>query len=167
MKIDDAIRKLDVLVPNPTSGLPDKIFYYVSRTTPLINVDLLIQDKNKRTLFAWRSDDHAGKGWHIPGGVIRYRETIADRIKEVARREVGTSKITFDSKPLTVNEIIVKEKRDRAHFISLLYNCKIDQSFILNNKDLTQNDPGYLKWFETCPDDLLTWHEIYVELFNN
>ena len=58
--VTDAVQILVDAVPDPNTGLPDEIFYYISRTTPFINVDLLIKDAQGRTLLAWRDDEHAG-----------------------------------------------------------------------------------------------------------
>ena len=80
MTILEAIKFLKQNVPNPSKGLPEDLFYYISSTTPLINVDLLIKDENGRTLLAWRNDQYIDrKGWHIPGGIVRYKETIEKR----------------------------------------------------------------------------------------
>lgn len=162
MNILDAISILDKNVDNPTEGLPDEIFYYISRTTPLINVDLLIKDKVGRTLLAWRDDKYAGKGWHIPGGIIRYKETMENRILEVAKKELGTS-VEYDLTPIAVNEMINHENADRGHCISILFKCYLPSSFIPDNKILEEDSPGYLKWFNKCPDNLLSWHEVYRE----
>lgn len=162
MTITEAIKILDSNVDNPTLGLPDDIFYYISRTTPLINVDLLIKNKKGQTLLAWRDDEHVGSGWHIPGGIIRYKETIENRINKVAKLEAGC-KVEYEPTAIAVNEIIANFKRDRAHFISLLYNCKIVEPYNIDNKKLTPKEPGYLKWFDNCPIDLLSWHDIYKE----
>ena len=78
MNFTDAIAFLEKEVPNPSAGLPDELFYYISKTTPLVNVDLLIKDENGRILLAWREDPIAGIGWHIPGGIIRFKETFAE-----------------------------------------------------------------------------------------
>ena len=77
-------------------GLPDEVFYYISRTTPLVNVDLLIKDENGRTLLSWRNDRYAGKGWHVPGGIVRFKETLETRVQKVAEIEVGVN-ISFES----------------------------------------------------------------------
>jgi len=161
MDINEAIEYLDKCVPDPTSGLPDEVFYYISRTTPLINVDLLVQDEKGRTLLAWRDDQYSGKGWHIPGGIIRFKETFESRIEKVAETEIG-AKIKFDPKPIAINELIKKkERKNRGHFISLLYKCFLSSAFKPKNRNLRKTDPGFLKWHEKCPDDLLSWHEIY------
>ncbi|AKM77841.1 MAG: hypothetical protein UY31_C0059G0001, partial [Candidatus Wolfebacteria bacterium GW2011_GWE1_48_7] len=158
MEIKDAIEILKKHVPNPSYGLPDEIFYYISETTPLINVDLLIQDEKGRTLLAWRDDQYAGKGWHIPGGIIRFKETFETRIKKVAKSEIGTE-VDFDPNPLAINQIINEERDVRGHFISILYKCSLPPDFAPENKGMKETDPGYLQWHETCPDNLLKFHD--------
>ena len=159
--IADAIKRLKQEVPNPSKGLPDDLFYYISSTTPIINVDLLLKDENGRTLLSWRKDPYAGKGWHLPGGIIRFKETIEERINEVARLEVGTSLKSFKSEPIATNEIFNRKREIRSHFISLLYDCLLPGDFVPKNKELSKFDAGYLMWHKTCPDDLLKLHEIY------
>lgn len=160
MNINEAINFLDKCVPDPKKGLPDEVFYYISRTTPLINADLLIKDEKGRSLLGWRDDKYTGRGWHVLGGIIRFKETFETRIKKVAQSEVG-AEVEFDPKPIAINEIINHKDEIRGHFISLLYKCFLPSSFVPENKNLAETDPGFLKWHEKCPDDLLEWHKIY------
>ncbi|MGD0281076.1 MAG: NUDIX domain-containing protein [Dissulfurispiraceae bacterium] len=160
MTISDAIAVLDGQVPNPAMGLPDEVFYYISRTTPLVNVDLLIKDEKGRTLLSWRNDQYAGKGWHVPGGIIRWRETFETRIRKVAEIEIGAD-IDFDVTPIAINQCIHYERDVRSHFISILYKCFLPGTFVPVNKGLSPEDAGYLQWHEACPDNLLKFHEMY------
>ena len=41
MNINKSIAQIERLIKDPSYGLPEEIFYLVSRITPLINVDLL------------------------------------------------------------------------------------------------------------------------------
>lgn len=154
------VAALDAAVPAPRLGLPDPVFYYVSRTTPLINVDLLVGDAQRGVLLAWRDDRHSGRGWHLPGGIIRYKERIAERIQQVAQHELG-AEVTTRPGPLAVHEIIAEPQRDRAHFISLLYRCNLDVDYQIDNRGRRPDEPGFLAWHTRCPADLLPWHEIY------
>lgn len=158
--VAEAVEVLSAAVPDPTVGLPDEVFYYISRTTPLINVDLLIKDELGRTLLAWRNDPHAGTGWHIPGGIIRFKETAAERVRQVARSEIGAM-VDFDREPIAINEMIHRERALRGHFISLLFNCRLDSSFVPTNQGLAPRDAGYLAWHTGCPDDIIAFHEVY------
>lgn len=160
MNISDAIAVLNKKVPNPSAGLPDEVFYYISRTTPLVNVDLLIKDENGRTLLAWRNDQYCGKGWHVPGGIVRFKETLETRVQKVAETEIGID-INFDTIPMAVNQCILHDRDVRSHFVSILYRCFLPSTFIPENKGLAHEDTGYLKWHEFCPDNLLKFHEMY------
>ncbi|MFH1288871.1 MAG: NUDIX domain-containing protein [bacterium] len=160
MNITDAIAVFNSQDINPSEGLPNELFYYISKVTPLVNVDLLIKDENGRTLLSWRNDQYSGRGWHVPGGIIRFKETFETRIKKVAETEIGVP-VDFDPNPVAINQIIHNECEIRGHFISILYKCSLSSDFIPGNKGLSNTDPGYLMWHDTCPDDLLEFHEIY------
>lgn len=164
MSIKDAIDVLEKKVPRPTQGLPDAVFYYISRTTPLVNVDLLIKDEKGRTLLAWRNDQYCGQGWHVPGGILRFKETLETRVKKVAQSEIGTL-VEFEPKPIAFNEIILKQKT-RGHFISFLFKCRLSSSFIPQNKGLKETDAGYLQWHQTCPHNLLKTQKKYQVFIN-
>ena len=73
-KISDAVLVINACLPDSKLGLPDDIFYLVSRLTPMINVDLLIVNEQNEKLLTWREDQFYGPGWHIPGGIIRFKE---------------------------------------------------------------------------------------------
>lgn len=160
MNVSDAIAVLIKHVQDPSAGLPDEVFFYISRTTPLVNVDLLIKDENGRTLLSWRNDQYSGIGWHVPGGIVRFKETLETRVKKVAETEIGVD-IAFDPIPIAVNQCIHHECDIRSHFISFLYKCFLPRTFIPENKRLSQEDPGYLMWHDLCPDSLLKFHEMY------
>jgi colanic acid biosynthesis protein WcaH len=160
MTLSDAIQVLDELAGDPTTGLPEELFLFISRITPLVNVDLLIQDEHHRTLLTWRSDDHHGCGWHIPGGIIRYKETAHHRIREVARKELGAA-VDFDPKPIAVMEGIARE-RIRGHFISLLYRCRLTSELDPRLRAITDPpEPGTWCWHDGPPADLLEVHTMY------
>lgn len=160
MNIADAIAVLDKELPDPSMGLPDEVFYYISKTTPLVNVDLLIHDENGRTLLSWRDDQYAGTGWHVPGGIVRFKETLETRVKKVAENEIGID-IDFGTNPIAVNQLIHHERDKRSHFISILYKCFLSSTFIPENKGLSHEDVGYLMWHDRCPDNLIKYHDIY------
>ena len=89
MNISEAIAILDKETVNPQAGLPDEVFRFVSRITPLVNIDLLIKDDSGRTLLSWRDDRYSGTGWHLPGGIIRFKEAMETRVKKVMESEIG------------------------------------------------------------------------------
>jgi colanic acid biosynthesis protein WcaH len=158
------ISAIESLVGDPRQGLPAEVFRLVSRLTPLVNVDLLIQDDRARTLLTWRDDEFYGPGWHVPGSVIRYKETSADRIHACAREELGAA-VVFDDAPLFILEG-VRAAATRGHHISLLFRCRLQGP--LDERRRAVSDPpapGQWRWHDRCPDDLIEDQREYARFF--
>jgi ADP-ribose pyrophosphatase YjhB (NUDIX family) len=161
--IKRAIGAIESLIGDPYQGLPEDVFLFASRITPMINVDLLIKNESNQTLLTWRDDGHWKAGWHIPGGIIRYKEKISQRIRTVARIELG-AEVKVQAGPLAVNEFLHPGRRDRGHFISLLYECSLttfpDEGLRYQSEEPR---PHQWMWHNSCPDDIIEVHEIYRE----
>jgi hypothetical protein len=158
--LESLIHKIDLLNKyNPVDGLPNSIFYFIGRNTPYINVDLLIKVPGEGVVLTWRDDEYTGKGWHIPGGIIRFREKWDERIKEVAKLELKITGISFDG-PCQVSQIITN-KIDRSHFISLLFNCTISEKNIKKLKQQVKDNGNKINFFKKSPKNLLKYHSIY------
>lgn len=156
------IRQLESHIDAAAGGLPDEVFLFLSRVTPLVNVDLLIQDDSRRTLLTWRSDQFFGPGWHVPGGIIRHKERAADRIHQVARLELGAA-VTFDPAPVLVNENIRSGWRDRSHAVSLLYRCRLASELDPRRQYTPQSPvPDQWLWHDGCPDNLIREQSAYA-----
>lgn len=159
--IKKAVDTMESLIENPSNGLPDDVFKLISRITPLINVDLLIKNEQNQTLLTWRDDGYYKPGWHVPGGIIRYKEAIADRIRAVAKIELGTE-VEFKAEPLALNERIHPSRKERGHFISLLYQCFLiapPTESLRYQSGAPQ--PNQWMWHSACPENILTCHEMY------
>jgi len=165
MSLDAVIDPLESAIGDPRQGLPEDVFLFLSRVTPLVNVDLLIQDDAGRTLLTWRDDEFFGQGWHIPGAVIRYKQTAAECIADCARRELGVA-VSFDAAPVLVLETIGTQ-RTRGHFISLLYRCRLETApdEQLRAAGAHPPAPGAWRWHQDPPPDLLKVHAPYARFF--
>jgi ADP-ribose pyrophosphatase YjhB (NUDIX family) len=160
--LEALIRGIEGHIEACSDGLPEEVFLFLSRTTPLVNVDLLIQNESAHTLLTWRQDRFFGPGWHVPGGVIRYKEPAGRRIGQVARHELGAV-VAFDPVPILVHENIRPDRRDRAHAVSLLYRCRLtsnpDPRLRWTNESPA---PGQWAWHERCPDNLILEQSAYA-----
>ena len=89
-KLLDLIKKIEKKIKNPKLGLPENFFLFLTRVTPMINVDLLIKNRKKETLLTWRQPgEKYPAGWHVPGGIIRFNEKAINRVSKVAKLELG------------------------------------------------------------------------------
>jgi len=160
--LENLISKLDNLnAYNPEKGLPDSIFYFVGRNTPFVNVDLLIKRDDVGTLLTWRDDIYTGKGWHIPGGIIRFKEKWENRIQEVARTELHIKIDSFQG-PINVSQIL-SDLTERSHFISLLFECNISDKCLISLKEQVKKNPHKINFFKIAPKNLLDFHRIYQD----
>lgn len=155
MTLNMKLNELRNLIPDPKKGLGDDLFHFISSLTPMVNVDLLIRNDKNETLLTWRHDKFHGPGWHIPGGIIRFKETIEERLAQVAFQELKV-KISHQKKPILVETMLNNERDIRGHFISLLYECKLktalDPSMLFNSK---KNVVGHWQWHNVCPDNII------------
>lgn len=139
--------------------LPEDIFFFISRLTPIVNVDLLIRGEfDNRILLSWRDDFHSNVGWHIPGGILRFKETFRERIEKVAQSEIHSDikigvNFTYNENPLDIHTCM-HEMDTRGHHVPILYECFLSSDVPLNNGK-KEGDVGYLKWFDDAPDNLI------------
>lgn len=162
MNIQSAVDVLNSFVPDPTQGLPEEVFRFASTIVPMVNVDLLIKSDRGQTLLAWREDEFFPPGWHIPGGIIRYKETAHDRIRTVAANELGAV-VRSSETPIAFNEIIMEPSwRIRGHFISLLYRCVLlERPTTPEAINMASPGAGEWAWHSGCPENLYKSQEFY------
>jgi ADP-ribose pyrophosphatase YjhB (NUDIX family) len=159
--LSDLIKGIDSFVPDSKKGLPQEVFFLVSRMTPMVSVDLLIRNEKKQTLLTWRKDEFY-HGWHVAGGIIRFKERIADRIAAVAKSELGAT-VDFEASPIAMNEKINPARDVRGHFICFLYRCQLTSSL---SDEMKCQDPahpvhGQWMWHDRCPKNMIPQHDIY------
>lgn len=165
--IGPTVAALEAMIPNPHDGLPDDVFLFATRITPMINVDLLIKNDAGQTLLTWRAHTlYYTPGWHVPGGIVRYKESLAQRVHAVAQAELG-AEVAFDAAPIAIREVIQPpERRNRGHFISLLFRCRLlsppDEALRYRGGATGANE---WQWHDRCPDNLLSVHAMYRDFF--
>ena len=144
--------------------LPQHLFNYVSSITPLVNVELVIVCPSNSVILTWRDDGLYGPGWHLPGGVLRHKELLIDRIRLVASSECSIESFSSCSF-LQINQVMNPNRDLRGHFISLVYGVTIDYIPSISQSDLRN---GSMRLFSSPPDNLIKQHRRYkrlIELF--
>lgn len=143
--------------------LPQHLFNYVSSITPLISVELIITCPSNLVLLSWRDDCLYGPGWHLPGGIIRHKESLIHRIRCVASQECSIE--AFDSCTfLQVNQIMNPNRDLRGHFLSLVFCLSIDY-IPRTDQGVLRN--GSLRLFPSAPTNLIEQHLRFASLINS
>ena len=143
--------------------LPQHLFDYVSSITPLISVELIITCPSGLVLLSWRDDGMYGPGWHLPGGIVRHKESLIDRIRIVALKECSIETITSCTF-LQVNQVMNPHRDLRGHFITLVYGLTIDY---MPTTDQNAYQNGSLGLFTSAPANLIEQHRRFQSLINS
>lgn len=164
-RLHELIEQLRKYIDRPEIGLPEEIFLLATEITPMVNVDLLIKDKEGRILLSWRKDKFYEEGWHVPGGILRLKETFEKRIREVGEIEIGCTNIKYNPIPIEIVPIICPEMKQRGHFVSFVFECQLPKDFeIVNN--VSEYEAGFLKWHDVYPNNMLKVHEFYKKYWS-
>ena len=152
--INDICQALDNM--DGTVGIGKYLFESISRLTPAVSVELIIKSEDQRSsLLTWRDDELYGPGWHVPGGVVRFKEKLTSRVQKVLKNEIGVSASKIEG-PIGFHEIFNKKRDKRGHFICFVYKVILieDPPFRTKAQDgvITR---GSWRWFTKCPDNLI------------
>jgi len=73
--------------------LTDKEYDFIYSRSPRVCVDLVLLDYEGTPLLLKRQTSPYKGKYHLPGGRIRFRETIDKAIKRIAKNEIGENVI--------------------------------------------------------------------------
>ena len=104
------------LMRSTRKRIGEELYLAVSQLVPSVNVELLIRSEDRTsTLLTWRADQYYGPGWHVPGGVIRFKEEMKDRVEKVARRELNRELASIEG-PIGFHEMFNHTRDIRGIF---------------------------------------------------
>lgn len=109
-------------------------FLEVIDSTPLVSMDLLIEDKQGRVLLGKRLNKPAQGFWFVPGGRIRKNETLSDAIVRISKAELGVE-ITLDKARLIgafdhiYEDNFAAAKGINTHYVAMGYQVKLNDDF--------------------------------------
>lgn len=126
-------------------SLSQKEFDHIVKLVPFVACELVIMNTEKEFLLMWRDDKHY-KGWHFPGGLLRYKESFRDRIRYVAQEELGVR-----IKKAEFIDVYNYLDDPRGHTVALIFLCTTDQK------------PKGGKFFKKIPRNTLKHYREYVE----
>lgn len=136
-------------------GIGEELYLAISQLTPSINVDLIVKsDDGKKTLLTWRDDQYYGPGWHVPGGVIRFKEKLLDRVHTVAKKELKRELKCIDG-PVGFHEMFNQTRDVRGHFISFVYEVTLVAPPAEDQIAGALPRNGQCQWFDVCPENLI------------
>lgn len=166
LPIDGISQVLDTI--DGTAGVGKTLFESISRLTPAISVELIIKSQDqKSSLLTWRDDEFYGPGWHVPGGVVRFKETLTSRVDKVLNHEIGVPASKIEG-PIGFHEIFNNQRDIRGHFISFVFLVELigapPEKY--RAKKCTPKS-GCWQWFAKCPHNLISNQKVLAGYIDN
>jgi colanic acid biosynthesis protein WcaH len=112
--------------------LNESEFSFVVRNAPLVSLDLIMKDAQRRVLVGLRENEPAKGFYFVPGGVIRKNEAIEAAFARIVFAETGLGSSVDEAKFLGVFEHMY-EKNVFAdpdygtHYVVLAYELALGQ----------------------------------------
>ena len=140
---DEIIRLAELLgkIDQPKNGLPQPVFDSLVKIVPFVACELIIEGEDGY-LMTWREDEFF-KGWHFPGGLLRYSEEFDDRIQKTAQKELGVMIKNY-------RLILTKNypRSSRGHGVCFIFLCTINEI------------PKDGEYFKEMPEDIIKEHRL-------
>ena len=146
--------------------ITDKKFLEIIDSTPLVSIDLILEDREGKVLLGKRVNRPAQGYWFVPGGRIRKNEKLADAFKRISSNELGLTLLITDAQLLGAfdhiyNDNCFGEEGINTHYVVLGYKINAQDRFdivadsqhtefkwwsrhdLLNDPDVHQNTKLY------------------------
>jgi len=140
--------------------IDNKQFLAIIDATPLVSIDLILEDQQGNILLGKRTNRPAQGYWFVPGGRIRKNEKLADAIKRVSLTELGTEITLDDGQLLGAFDHIYDDNFSgvegiNTHYVVLAYTIKLKGDFTI----MTDEQHSEMKWWQL--DALLDSPEVH------
>ena len=122
---------------NTSGRLSREHFLSVIDMTPLVSIDLIIQNPEGNILLGKRCNKPAQNYWFVPGGCIRKNEMLAQAIKRISTTELGFEINIEEVELIGVFDHIYEDNFANAenintHYVALGYRYKSTHTLNIN-----------------------------------
>ncbi len=105
-------------------------FLTIVDATPLVSIDLILEDNQGRILLGRRVNRPAQGYWFVPGGRIRKNELLAEAIKRISMTEFGTEIPLQDAQLIGAFDHIYDDnyhgvEQVNTHYVALGYKVTL------------------------------------------
>lgn len=116
--------------------MKDNQFLSIIDSTPLISIDLILEDGNGNTLLGKRNNRPAQGFWFVPGGRVRKNESLAEAFKRISHSELGTALKIEQATPIGTFDHIYEDnfagvENINTHYVALGYKINVDEQFVV------------------------------------
>ncbi len=132
----------------------DNLFLQIIDATPLVSIDLVLEDSQGRVLLGHRINRPAQGYWFVPGGRIRKNETRTEALHRISFTELGIRLNLSDARLIGAFDHIYPDNffgvmGINTHYVVLAYHFFIADDVVIK----PDNQHSGIQWWNK--DDLL------------
>ncbi|KMZ13753.1 GDP-mannose mannosyl hydrolase [Candidatus Burkholderia humilis] len=139
-------------------------FLTVVRLTPLVSINLIVTDGNRRVLVGHRHNRPARDTWFVPGGRIAKDESLDAAFKRIVNNELGVASVERSSSRFfgvyehRYDDNFAGEEGFGTYYIGLAYAMTLSGTVPIGRFD----QHSEYQWL--LPDDLLTRGDVHENI---
>lgn len=107
-------------------------FTEVIDRTPLVSIDLVVENEKGEILFGLRTNRPAKDYWFVPGGRILKNEKLDEAFLRLTKNELGVEISRSDARLLDIYEHFYEDsvmgEKPSTHYVVAGYHLKIQQN---------------------------------------
>ena len=141
-------------------------FIQIVKSSPLISIDLIIQNEKEEVLLGWRTNLPAQHFWFVPGGRIRKDEKFRDAFSRIVKTETGMDKGLEEAEFHGIYEHIYPgenfagEANFGTHYIVIAYRIRLESTLSELPKE------QHTKYWWAPVDELLAAQDVHTNTKN-
>jgi len=111
--------------------LPITTFKTIIENTPLVSIDLIVENTQGEFLLGYRNNRPAQGFWFVPGGRILKDESMADAFKRLTLNELGTAFELYQAKLIGPFDHFYDDNVTgtdfSTHYVAIGYQLVVDE----------------------------------------
>lgn len=125
--------------------LTDDEYKFIFERVPRLCLDFVIV-KDAKILLAKRNINPRKGCWSLPGGMVRYKESLDEASKRILKGEVGLNPLERDLIGFIEFPDEVNEKGVSVHSVSMVFLTKLEEGEFIGNDHAPE-----VQFFESLP----------------
>ena len=137
--------------------LTDEEYEFIFSRVPRLCLDFIII-KDDRILLSQRDIEPYKGFWHLPGGMVRYKESFDDAAERILQDELGVSPTNKESAGFIEFLKEVNENGLHTHSVSIVFKTKLGEGKIRGSNQASEVD-----FFESLPENVIPPQKKFLE----
>ncbi len=142
------VKFLEIML-NEKKYLTDEEYKFIYERVPRLCLDFIIV-KNGKILLAKRDIEPNKGDWHLPGGMVRYQESIDEAANRILKNELGL--VPVSKKLIGYIEFPDEINKNRVHIhsISMAFLTTMEEGEIQGSSEASE-----IQFFKSLPKEYL------------